>query len=184
MSDTKFFYNTKTFTDIYPDTDTFISDYNSLSFPTTLSESDIMIVYYLLYARYANNPIANWDETQFRYKLFGIIWQFAPTWKKKLDIQSKLRELTDEDISKGTMAIYNSALNPQNEPSTDSLDELTYINSQNTTGYKKSKIDAYSSLWGVLTDDVTETFVRKFSVCFKKFVSPAFPAIFEEDEHE
>ena len=41
--------------------------------------------------------------------------------------------LSEEDIRLGSKAIYNQALNPQTEPSTKSLEELTYINQQNTT---------------------------------------------------
>ena len=37
-------------------------------------------------------------------------------------------------------------MNPGTEPSTGSLEELTSINAQNTTGYKKSKLDAYMSV--------------------------------------
>ena len=37
-------------------------------------------------------------------------------------------------------------MNPGTEPSTGSLEELTSISAQNTTGYKKSKLDAYMSV--------------------------------------
>lgn len=100
----------------------------------------------MLYARYGNNPIANRDTHQFKFKIFSIIYQYGPTWEKRLAIQEDLRGLSGDDLLKGTKAIYNSALNPSTAPSTGSLDELTYINSQNTTNYKKSKMDAYAQL--------------------------------------
>lgn len=46
----------------------------------------------------------------------------------------------------GSKSIYNHAFNPSNEPSTASLDELDYINEQNTSNVKRSKIDAYGML--------------------------------------
>jgi hypothetical protein len=78
--------------------------------------------------------------------MFSVIFQYGPTWQKRLDIQAKIRGLTDSDILIGSKAIYNTALNPSTAPSTGSLEELTYINSQNTTNYKKSKLEAYAQL--------------------------------------
>ena len=63
-----------------------------------------------------------------------------------MDIQNKIRNLTEDEIRIGTKAIYNQAVNPGTEPSTGSLEELTSISAQNTTGYKKSKLDAYMSV--------------------------------------
>ena len=63
-----------------------------------------------------------------------------------MDLQNKIRNLSEDEIRTGTKAIYNQALNPGTEPSTGSLEELTSISAQNTTGYKKSKLDAYMSV--------------------------------------
>lgn len=100
----------------------------------------------MLYARYGNSSIANEDVNQFKYKVFSIIFQYGPTWEKRLDIQSKLRNLSDADILAGQKAVYNNALNPGTAPGTSSPEELTYINAQNTTSLKKSKMDAYMQL--------------------------------------
>ena len=179
-------YNTKLFNNIWEDKDDFLADYATIGIPTTISNTNATTLYYLLYAKYGNNPIANLDEEQFKYKVFSIVYMYGPTWEKRLDIQAKLRNLSDSDIITGTKAIYNNALNPSTAPSTGSLDELTYINSQNTTNYKKSKMDAYSQLWDLLETDVTEEFVGRFRVCFKQFVRPERPLIYitevEEDE--
>lgn len=173
---------TKKFTEIYESVNDFIYDYNNLALPRTISVDNAIILYYLLYAKYANNFITNIDETQFKYKLFSIVFEYGPTWEKRLDIQKKLREISDDDLLKGAKAIYNHAYNPSTEPSTQTLTELTYINDQNTTNYKKSKMDAYTQLWNLLATDVTEAFLDRFSVLFKKFISP-FVNI-EEDTEE
>ena len=101
-----------------------------------------------------------------------------------MSIQTSLRALTDADILAGSKAIYNSALNPGTDPSTASLDELTYINSQNTTNYKKSKMDAYAQLWDLLSTDVTAEFLNRFRPCFKQFVSPERHFIFVTEDEE
>ena len=110
------------------------------------STGNAKTLYYLLYARYGNSHIANRDINQFKYKVFSIIYQYAPSWSKIIEIQEKLRGLTEEDILKGSEAIYNSAMNPSTAPATDVRTPLGYINSQNSTLYNKSKMDAYTQL--------------------------------------
>ena len=55
----------------------------------------------------------------------------------------------------GSKQIYNHANNPSTEPGTDTDEELAYINDQNTTKNKKSKLDAYALYNEVLKNDVT-----------------------------
>lgn len=174
-------FDTKLFTEIWEDSDSFLTDYQDIGIPTTISTTNATTLYYLLYAKYGNSPIANFDENQFKYKIFTIIFQYGPTWEKRLDIQSKLREISDEDLLKGSKAIYNTALNPSQAPSTGTLEELDYINSQNTTNYKKSKMDAYGQLWELLKFDVTGEFLAKFQKCFKQFVKPERTFIYVTD---
>lgn len=173
-------YDTKLFCEIFDNAADFVTEYkNSGLYDATsghlnnsLSDRDATTLFYLLYARYANNPIANLDENQFKYKLWATIFQYGPAWSKKLDIQNKLRELTDDEIRIGSKAIYNHAYNPSTDPSTASLEELTAINEQNTTNFKKSKIDGYMGLWQLVVSDVTNEFIKKFEKLFKAFVTP------------
>ena len=91
-------YDTKIFTDIWNRVSEFIYDYQHVGIPTTISTTNATTLYYLLYARYANNPIANYDEEQFKYKVFSIIFQYGPTWEKRLSIQQTLRGLQLADL--------------------------------------------------------------------------------------
>lgn len=180
-------YSTVLFTDVWNDVDKFKADYLASPFKDSLSTSspdNVSLVFYLLYARYGNNPIANFDINQWKFKMFSVIFQFGPTWEKRLDIQSKLRALTEDDLIKGAKAIYNTAMNPSTSPSTAALEELEYINSQNTTNYKKSKMDAYNQLWSLLETDVTNEFLMKFRPCFKQFVAPEMPLLYVEIDDE
>ena len=180
-------YSTITFTDVWDDATEFKSDLADSPFAGCISSTNpdnVSLVFYLLYARYGNNPIANWDVTQWKFKIFGTIFQYGPTWEKRLDVQKKIRNLTDAELLAGSKAIYNSALNPSTTPSTGSLDELTYINSQNTTNYKKSKMEAYAQQWDILQTDVTEEFLVKFKKCFKIFVSAEQPLLYVSDIDE
>lgn len=177
-------YRTKTFNDIYDSVETFLDDYNSVGIPAKIGSDSASTLYYLLYARYGNSSIINSDENQFKYKLFSIIFQYGPAWEKKLEIQDKLIALSDDELTKGTTAIHNSALNPGTEPSTQSLEELEYINSQNTTKYKKSTIEGYSNLLLLLENDVTEDFLKKFSRLFINILEPREPLWYETEIEE
>lgn len=170
---------TKTFVNIFDDYDTFKDEYDESAFNGVLTNTNLEILYYILYSRYGNSPIVDFDENQFKYKLFSIIWQYGPTWQKRLDIQKEIRDL--QDITQGSFAIYNSALNPSTEPSTDSDQILPYINQQNTTRYKKTPMDAYGQLWDLLAIDVTEQFINRFKPLFKQFIAP-YTYLYESEE--
>ena len=131
----------------------------------------------MLYARYGNSPISNTDENQAKFKLFGVIWQYGPSWEKKLEIQANLRGLTEAELREGALSIYNHAFNPSTEPSTQELEELTHINDQNVTNNKKAKMEAYSILWANLHVDSTDEYMNKFKNCFSRFVGNQFPLI-------
>ena len=179
-------YDTKLFTDIYEKADDFVADYNEINLGG-LTTANVTKLYYLLYGKFGNSPIANLDENQFKYKLFSTVFMYGPAWESRLDIQGRVRNLlsnplNEDDLLQGAKAIHNHALNPETNPSTATLEELTYINEQNTTNYKKSKMDAYGQLWSLISTDVTAEFLAKFNDCFKKFVMPANPLIYVTDE--
>lgn len=176
-------YLTKKFNDIYSSVTTFLGDYSNIGIPTSITTSSATTLYYLLYGRYGNSTIANFDENQFKYKLFGLIFQYGPTWEKELSIQESLRGLTDTQILEGSKAIYNRALNPNSEPTTEELD---YISEQNVTKYKKSKLEGYALLMELLKKDVTEEFLNKFKRLFIQIVEPYKEKLYitETDEEE
>ena len=91
-------YDTKLMTDVWSKATDFVTDYQNIGIPTTISVQNATTLYYLLYARYGNTPIANYDENQWKYKMFSIIFQYGPTWEKRLDIQTTLRGLQISDL--------------------------------------------------------------------------------------
>lgn len=176
------------------------------------------MTYLLLFSRYGNNPIANYDVTQFKNKIFTTIWQYGPAWEKRLKMQEDIRGLTLEEITTGTKTqwgsessqsqtntgsdttINNHAYNPSTAPSTQSTNELDYIDQQNVakgtatstisgsdsknTGQvvTKSKMDAYAQLWELVATDVTNDYIAKFKRCFKQFIAPERNMIYVTEE--
>ena len=217
-------YDTNLFCEIWDSSDSFLADYNNTGtefanqVPTTISQENALMTYLLLFSRYGNNPIANYDVTQFKNKILTIIWQYGPAWEKRLKMQEDIRGLTLQDITTGTKTdwtsdasqsqtnsgsdttINNHAYNPSTAPSTQSTNELDYIDQQNvakgsdtrtisgtdskTTGQvvTRSKMDAYAQLWELVATDVTNDYIAKFKRCFKQFVAPERNMIYVTEE--
>lgn len=171
-----------TFSQVYETVEPFIADYQAAQLPQLLTEDKIATIYYLLFGKYANSTIASNDTARFKSRLFGIIYSYGPTWERNLKIQEDLRNLTDAEIKKGSVQIYNTAQNPQAEPTTDTTEPLPFINSQNTTHSKKGTLEAYTLYMSLLDDTVTEKFIDRFKVLFKTVASPELPLIYISED--
>lgn len=165
-------YNTVLFTDVWGSYDEFSTDFENSAIANPLTSDNTELLFYLLYARYGNTPISAMDENQWKYRIYSIIFQYGPTWEKKLEIQKDIRNLSLAQIKKGTLSIYNKALNPETAPSTVDTNEIPYVNEQNVAKVEKNDSQAYAEWMSLLEEDVTEYFLRKFSTCFKKIVRP------------
>lgn len=179
-------YRTRKFTEIFESEAEFLTTYQEAAIPPKISAESAKILYYLLYARYGNNPIASSDETQFTYQLLSIIFTHGPTWERQLQMQDDLRAMSLEELQVGSKTIYNKAFNPGTKPTTDTLDEITTINEQTAQKHKRSKLDAYAMLDALLKADVTTRFVDRFKILFLQIVQPERPLWYvtkdEEDE--
>ena len=180
-------YSTKTFAQVYPSYEKFKEDYDALVTLVSggvqpLTNANVQATFYLLFARYGNNPIVNFDITQFKMKLMSVIATYGPVWEKKKAIQKSLRDLSEAELLQGAKQIYNHAFNPSTEPSTQELEELTHINDQNVTNNKKAKMEAYSILWANLHVDATDEYLNKFKNCFSRFVGDQYPILFAVEE--
>lgn len=169
------------FREVYNNADDFYNDYTSFGIPTTISETSCKTLFYLLYAKYAGSHFCNRDLVQSKMKIFTTIFEYGPTWEKKLAIQAEIRALSLDDLQEGAKQITNHANNPNTAPSTSALEELEYIDEQHQTNYKRNKIDAYNSLWSMLATDVTEEFLGKFRKIFMFITDEEDRYLFEEE---
>lgn len=177
-------FRTRTFSDIYETVDKFIAEYTTIGIPTTITNDTAKTLYYILYANFGNSHIASSDENRFQYQLFSIIWQYGPTWEREVAIQKRLRELSEDDLLKGSTQIYNNAQNPGTEPTTETLEELQYINNQNVTKSKKGVLEAYGLLMSLLRNDVTTEFINRFKKLFIVIAQPDLPLLYEEIQED
>lgn len=129
-------------------------------------------LYYLLWARYASSHIRSDYPQQWKMKVMMTVFEYGPTWSKRLEIQEKVRNMSDEEIQKGTIMTYNSAMNPDGAPTTDTWDTLKGINSQNKNLYQRGKLDSYAYIDQILKADVTRDFIEKFKKFFDIMAAP------------
>ena len=174
------FFDNVTFSDLWSTKEEFVNSYKEVGFPQTydggtyVTDDDLKLIWLLLIGRFADSTIKPFNTYgAFKVRFMSRVWQHAPAWKKNLDIQNKLRSLSLEDgsdIYKGASAIYNSAMNPNTTPSTGTDQELNFINNQNVTKHKKSKLEGLALLSDLLKNDVTEQFLRRFDDFFKTII--------------
>lgn len=191
-------FRQNTFSEVFPDAETFTSEFNSNAlFGSTSYDPNFItntaatagkrfnanLIYFLLYSNYANSVIASSDLNRFKYRMWSLIYQYGPTWAKEMDIQDKLRSLSEDEILTGTKTVSNNAMNPATDPvETDGV--LSYINNQNTNKFTKSKIDGYQSLWSAIVSDPTQSFINKFKDLFLAIIMPEKPLLYEEVDDE
>ena len=183
-------YSTVTFTDVWDNIDDFKFDLANSPFGGCIHQGEtaggvtypdnVALVFYLLYARYGNNPIANRDINQWKFKVFSVMFQYGPTWEKELSIQKEVRALNIEDLRKGTTNIINNAVNPSTTPSTQDTNELPYVTQQNVSKNTRSIADGYALLLSLLKDDVTEVFLKRFQKLFLTIVQPELPLWYKD----
>lgn len=171
-------YATRTFAHIFETVDDFISFYGSGLIPKTIKDENARTLYYLLYARYANSPIANRaDESQFMLRLMSIIFQYGPSWEKRLEVQEKIRGWSEQELLTGSTEIYNTSLNPSSGPVVNSREVLPTVNQQNASMRTKDKMNAYAYLLSLLEEDITENFLIHFDDLFLRGILPATGAV-------
>lgn len=167
----------KTFSDVWDESTDLSSEYLT-EFPSTgvlkLPDSfNWQVFYYLCVGRWGNTEIIVQDSGLARWKarFFSLVFQFGPNWAKQLEIQSKLRDLSEEELMRGGLMVSTNALNPAEKPSGtfDGLDmpKVETIQQQATSQSRRSKLDAYAALSSLLRTDVTESFLIRFDSLFK-----------------
>lgn len=188
---------TRSFADIFPDFETFqeawsntVFSQQAVALSQTIPEAgtegpqNLLLIYQLLLARYANSTIASSDENRFVLQCMATIFQYAPAWIKRLEIQHTLHEmdLSSDEFLRGSAMISNISLNPSEDPGTDTMSALSTINQQNTNIQKRDKFKALAILEELLKTDITASFIDRFRVLFRTIVAPQRPLFYTTEE--
>lgn len=164
--------STLRFSEVFDNATKFLNEWkaSALYEDGLIKDENVTKTFYLIYAAKGNSAISNMDVNQWKYKVWSIIYQYGPTWQRKLEIQKSLRSLNEEQMTDGTKAINNLATNPQTEPSTNVTEEINGVVQQTVNKFKKSRLEGYASLVDLLDDDVTKEFIDRFKPLFAVFV--------------
>lgn len=179
-------YDTKLFSQIWEDSTEFKADYliyeSGIDNLNKIDDKYVVLTWQLLASKFAQTPIRTNSVDQFKLSVFGIMASEAPTWARRLELQKSLRDMTEADLLAGETSIANRAQNPDEAPTTATLDELSYIDVQTTNKMKRSKIQAYALLDSLLQNDLCEIYVHKFNSLFKRVLVPATFIYISEEE--
>lgn len=183
---TNFFtYGNQRFIDIFPNYDTFKSMIDESFVKGLITDGNYYILYNLLLGRYGTAEINSKSGSNYWLcRFYNIIYEYAPEYFKRREIQDNVRKLSVNELTQGTKAIYNTAQNPDSKPSTNSLEELTYISNQSTTNYKYSKVDGYVRLMELMKTDNTSSFLNKFQKLFMQVLTPYQPLLYNYESEE
>ena len=188
---------TRSFADIFPNFEVFQTAWGNTTFSKqavaltqiipeaqTDGPANLRLIYELLLARYANSTIASSDENRFVLQCMAIIFQYAPAWIKRLEIQHTLHEmdLKSEDFLRGAEQILNTSLNPSEDPGTDTIAHLSTINQQNVNIQKRDLFKSLALLEELLKADITGAFIDRFKGLFRIIVAPQRPLFYTTEE--
>ena len=171
------------FEDIWESSTAFVNAYHNQSLPQELKDETITTLYYLLYGRYGSDCISGKNVRQWEYRFWGMVFQYGPAWEKRLEVQKRVRELSEDDLRDGDLSLNNLAYNPGTAPETTSTEVLTGIAQQNAGIKKRSILGGYSMLESLLATDVSEEFLEHFKDLFKPLLYSGVPYLYEGGEN-
>ena len=171
------------FEDIWESSTAFVNAYHNQSLPQELKDETITTLYYLLYGRYGSDCISGTNVRQWEYRFWGMVFQYGPAWEKRLEVQKRVRELSEDDLRDGDLSLNNLAYNPGTAPATTSDEILTGIAQQNAGIKKRSILGGYSMLESLLATDVSEEFLEHFKDLFKPLLYSGVPYLYEGGEN-
>ena len=97
------FFDNITFSEMWETSESFVNTYKQVGFPQTfeggnyVTDDDLTLIWLLLIGRFADSTIKPFNTYgAFQVRFMSRVWQHTPAWKKKLDIQNKLRSMSLE----------------------------------------------------------------------------------------
>lgn len=171
------------FEEIWNSAAAFVDAYHNQSLPQELKDETITTLYYLLYGRYGSDSIIGTNIRQWEYRFWGMVFQYGPAWEKRLQVQKRVRELSEDDLRDGDLSLNNLAYNPGTAPETTTTEVLKGIAQQNAGIKKRSILGGYSMLESLLATDVSEEFLEHFKDLFKPLLYSGVPYLYEGGEN-
>lgn len=167
------------FLEVFPDYAAFEEARDLVALPDRLASADTLkTIYTLLCARYGESVIAYNSIHLFKQAIFSTIFSHAPAWEKRIELQDRLRELTQDQIARSTRAVHNHSYNDGTPPGTGADELLPTTDAQNTSTFYRGELDGIRDVWALLDVDATEDFLNEFRPHFIAIVAPSHPLLY------
>lgn len=175
------FYNrfrTRTFIEIFPTVEEFKMAYSESTLGE-VSDASLQKLYFLMLGKYGSSHISYASEDLFVAALCGIIFEYGPSWQKRLEIQKELRDMESSRYTEGSRALHNHSYNPGTAPGTLTDQILNTIDDQNVTKFNKAPLEGLQLAYASIVTDVTESFLGKFRRLFVRVLATGLPLLYE-----
>lgn len=177
--------NQRVFFDIYNNENDFLNDLKTkytMFYVEDMGDDMIKLTFWLLAARFGDQAIIGYtDVDRWKLRLFSTVYTYGPVWAKKTSLQKQIRSLTIDQLKETGKMINNTALNPNNDPTTEELD---YISSQNTSKSTMADVDALNIQYVTLNDGLDREYTDHFTKLFSKFLLPDVPLYLYPNEED
>lgn len=160
------------FTDVWETLESYNADRQKF-YPTTPAMTQEE--FNTLLGRYASSTIRYSNRTQFKLAFMSINVEAQERLRAKLMINTKLRNLVEEEALEGNMVVINNATNPDTEPSTEAFSPLPYVNGQTAQKEKIGKVGGLynwkHSVGGQAYNEYLDMFKRLFKVVLEEEIT-------------
>lgn len=170
------------FTDCFVDFESFksaIADYTSQA----VDDDFLNKIYFKFCAKYAASNIIFTIKEMFIYQFCNIFDDEFSKFKRRYDINQKLKDITIDNIKILNETISNQAENPNYTPDTPDK-ALSYITAQNAVFNKINDLDAYIRQLETLMTEGFEEFINKFKELFVAFVDNDSVCYCDDEDEE
>lgn len=158
---------TKTFYEKYPNSEEFLKMWNVSPFKiNTITNEEIIEIYNHLLTEYMVSHFNFIEPLQIDLQVAHLIHNYYPNVKKRLDLQSQMLALTDEELAQGGLLIQSDMVNPDTDEITPLGDDLPYTSKKSIQTRKHSKLDRIARQYGLIIDGIYDTFILKFKDLF------------------
>lgn len=182
-------YLTPTFSDLYPDEATFISDLDeAINFDMTDDEKSDL--FWLIFSKYGDSNTRYTNDYLFKANLFKRqINIYYPTLLATLREQKKLRDTTDDEFAKAGKMVVNMGAHNTADVSTDTTDGIEQLDTQQISNSQRGLMSVIADRLAGMKSGMEDQFLKRLNPLFRQIIAPDWdllygrdPKDFEEEE--
>lgn len=179
--------STSTPEDLWQTTDMFYNDFMASPFSGDVdnnlyNRADLDKVFWHLMSKYDESHYSYKSDDKCKLKTFHVIHQYLPTYLKRIELQERIRNMTDQDLFDSGKQVVKSANTPDVEEDMNSLSTPQYTDNIQVQNRQSAKLLAIQQQYGSILDNVWDEFIDKFAFLFKKFMFIPYDYIYINEE--